>query len=295
MTIRIILFAMALMGMSNSASAQNAACSSFSASSFQSNVQGGLLECAVNPDLMRIRVYKMALCTSLPTYSDTSSCEFIYNAPTGRVVSISSGTSAPLTGVFELSYGSYPYVYIVIDNTVAFRSTFSLPDPVGVMTTVQQPVQNGYGTTCWTNGNDAKQDFTNDPQPVNIDCGITPNAQVSTEIFRSFTDNMIASVPGIPGVGGDTFDVHLVAENGNLATIVSQGNLFVSSDADKMVLIQHSASPLVVDESTTNIDFGFATTNRMNVMFFPCSIGGNADECAAYGFSTGFQIHATAQ
>lgn len=292
MTIRIILFALALMGVSHSASAQNATCSSYSASSFQSDVQGGSLECAVNPDLMRIRVYKMALCTSLPTYADTSSCEFVYNAPTGRVVSISSGSSSPLTGVFELNYGSYPYVYIEIDNTVAFRSTFTVPDPVGVMTTVQQPVQSGYGSTCWTNGNDAKQDFTNDPQPVNIDCGNVPNPQVSTEIFLSFTDNMIPSVTGVPGVGSDTFDAHLVNENGNIANIVSQNNVRISSDADRMVLIQHSSSPLIIDDNTTNIDFGFATTDRMNVMFFPCN---SNDECAAYGFTTGFQIHATAQ
>jgi hypothetical protein len=106
---------------------------------------------------------------------------------------------------------------------------------------------------------------------------------------------MIPSVTGIPGVGADTFDAHLITESGSIANITSQGNQFVSSDADRMVLIQHSASPLVIDENTTNIDFGFATTNRMNVMFFPCSVNGTTDECAAYGFTTGLQIHATSQ
>lgn len=290
MLMRTLFLAVTSTVFGQAAFAQDTQCSSYSASAFQNAVSGGRLECSVNPDLMRIRVYQVALCSSAPTYSDTSSCQFVYNAPAGRVVSISSGVSAPLTGVFELEYGSYPYVYIVIDNTVAFQSTFNVPDAVGVMYTEQQPA-----TTCWTNGNDAKQDFTSEPQPVNVDCGSTPNSQVSTEIFRSFTDSMVASVTGVPGVGGDTFDAHLISASGNLASIVSQAGEFISSDADKLVLIQNSASPLVIDENTTNIDFGFATTNRMNVMFLPCMINSNPDECAAYSFTTGLQINATAQ
>lgn len=295
MMIRFISAFAASLLIGQSSFAQDVNCSAGSSDQFKAAVEGGLLECSVNPDLLRIRVYQMALCSSLPTISDTSSCKFVYNAPSGRVVSISSGTTAPLTGVFELDYDNYPYVYVVIDNTVAFKSTFTLPDPVGVLSTVQEPNPTGYGNTCWTNGNDAKQDFTDDPQPVNVECGATPNAQVSTEIFRSFTDSMIPSVSGIPGVGGDTFDAHLIDSNGDLATIVSDNGHLVSSNADKLVLIQHSASPLVINENTRNIDLGFATTDRMNVQFFPCQINSATDECAAYSFTTGFQIHATSQ
>lgn len=276
--------------------AQDVTCESLSEGDFQTAVSSGVYECAVNPDLVEIKVYEIALCTSLPSVSDQSSCEIVFSSPNGRPVSISSGSSTSLAGVFELSYDSFPYVYAVVDNEISFKATFNPPSEVGVMSQdLAGSVSGNYGSTCWTNGNDAKQDHTNQTQPINVDCGATSNAQLSTETFRSFTDAMSASVTGIPGVGGDTFDAYLISASGDLASIESAGDILTSSNADKIAFIQHSASPLVVTENTTNIDLGFATTNRMNVMFLPCVVNSSNDECAAYSFTTGLQIHATAQ
>ena len=133
--------------------------------------------CDYTPDAMRLKLYKILICEQLPTvsnYNDT--CETLVDFPSGKDVDITAdGTTPILDGAVSLKEGSYTHAAIFIENKIAskFLQTFS------------QPIQgnNGVGTTCWSNGNDAKISYESfalgpgDYTKFSASCGISSEAQ----------------------------------------------------------------------------------------------------------------------
>jgi hypothetical protein len=90
--------------------------------SFSGNM-GSMADCSFAPDEYTVKIYKMALCTTVPTRPtttdtyDVSSCVDVINSPDGQDVNLAAGSEMTLSDVSRPANGSYSFGYILMANT----------------------------------------------------------------------------------------------------------------------------------------------------------------------------------
>jgi len=123
-------------------------------------------------DALRIKLYKLALCTEKPTYLDDSSCVYLFNEATPMTLELSIGSQLPIVqDQISIPKNVYTHSLMLIDKGVDVKTTVNLAD----------------GRTCWTDGDDIPfyfktQLFMNQPS-YPVTCGAAPNPQWSTQNF----------------------------------------------------------------------------------------------------------------
>ena len=228
--------------------------------------------CNYTPDAMRLKLYKILLCEQLPTVSDyNDTCETLVDFSGGKDVDITAvGTTPILDGAVSLKEGSYTHAVILIENRISskFVQTFS------------QPIQgnNGVGTTCWSNGNDAKISYESvalgpgDYTKFSASCGTSSEAQPEWSYYtykglwnpvNQGNTYFINSAPYLTYTGSGK-DVHLLSDFSTLATVsagysglnLDDENGIVSNARYMMGVTQ--LTPIAnISPNTTNIDLGF--------------------------------------
>ena len=228
--------------------------------------------CNYTPDAMRLKLYKILLCEQLPTVSDyNDTCETLVDFSGGKDVDITAdGTTPILDGAVSLKEGSYTHAVILIENRISskFVQTFS------------QPIQgnNGVGTTCWSNGNDAKISYESvalgpgDYTKFSASCGTSSEAQPEWSYYtykglwnpvNQGNTYFMNSVPYLTYTGSGK-DVHLLSDFSTLATVSagdSGRNLDdengIVSNARYMMGVTQLTPIANISPNTTNIDLGF--------------------------------------
>ena len=123
-------------------------------------------------DALRIKLYKLALCTEKPTYLDDSSCVYLFNEATPTTLELSIGSQLPIVqDQISIPKNVYTHSLMLIDKGMDVKTTVNLAD----------------GRTCWTDGDDIPfyfKKFLFAPQPsYPVTCGASPNPQWSTQFF----------------------------------------------------------------------------------------------------------------
>lgn len=228
--------------------------------------------CNYTPDGMKLKLFKIFLCAQLPTLADYDAiCEPLVNFPTGKdVVVTADGTTPILDGSVTLKEGTYSHAVILVENRLGskFVQTFS------------HPIQgnNGVGTTCWSNGNDAKISYESfalgpgDYTKFSASCGTLAqaNPQWSYYTYKGLWNPLnpgniffINSTPYLTYTGSGK-DVHLLSDFSTLATVTagdSGRNLDdengIITNARYMMGVTELTPAAKISADTKNIDLGF--------------------------------------
>lgn len=242
----------------------------------------GDYNCDYTPDGMNVKLYKIMLCEEYPTVSSYSTaCSSLVDFPSGRDVNITAdGTSPILDQDVTLTEGIYTHAVIVISNKIASKFT----------QTFTQPIQgnDGVGTTCWSNGNDAAISYETalgvdgygDYTKFSASCGTAAEADPSWSYYTykglwnpgaqdswSPTDSTkvfyISSTPYL-ALGYEKNDLHLLSNFTTLASVASgeagrnrDDENGIITDAQYMMGVTRFTTPANINPNTQNIDLGF--------------------------------------
>ena len=249
---------------------------------------GGSLECSATPEFARFNVFEIALCTTLPDVGSTSSCDTVFAEPSGRTIEISSSTSISLSESVSLSEETYTHAYLIVGNEVGAKVSVDFDFTLGAWFNDNPQLE---GTTCWTDGTDTKSDYS--VTRGNVVCGNSPNPQLSIETvyYLGDTNQPFVSYDNNPSTSGLPFNIRLLNDNLQLATVPTDFNLDPPNDASRIMIALTLPAPSTVTASSTAIEVGFRATNMISLAMTTCS-GAPTQACANNAFITGLGFYA---
>jgi len=145
--------------------------------------------CFLQPDQYYMTVYKVGLCTALPSASTSAAfnasnagnCTTIFENSAGSSVLVQKGISTPLSGTMtKPSNGTYTYGFIEVapQFRVVVSKTFSSNKSGSVG-------GNPPGLYCWSKSGNAY--VWNSSTPAFAECATSPGtAQITTQLMNSF-------------------------------------------------------------------------------------------------------------
>jgi hypothetical protein len=237
-------------------------------------------DCAFAPDEYTIKIYKMALCTSVPTRPtttdtyDVSSCVDVIVSPEGQDVNLAAGSEMTLSGVTRPANGSYSYGYLLMANTFGIKAKKQF-------TNTMHTYQNGTtGNYCWTLDSSAYNSesdgvgWTN-PSPL-AECG---GAGGTAGIYNATLDQFDVGeyTAGPISVTGGTLSADLITNASGLLVTAP-------TTADRLFGVQTFTTPVEVTSGSTVFTVSFGV-NQASSMWMTDE--GAANEYDVYAIGSG--------
>ena len=216
--------------------------------------------CSIQPDIQRIKFYKLALCTSEPTAPtavsavNLSSCTTIWENTSGSSMDILKDTAQKLDGAVTIPVGTFSHFYFEIDPVIGTQAqrNFATPRKGSI-------AGGGTGYTCWSVALDTPyyeyRDRNISPIIRATNCGSASEAnpgvsnhfvnEIDGGYFESFTYE-----------GSRNLDIYLVKDNlmiPNFTPVVdsrnditkiigwSPQNITISNDSAKIQLFYNNS------------------------------------------------------
>ena len=212
--------------------------------------------CNFAPDEYTVTLYKLALCTDLPTRPtvnteyDVSSCVDVIDSPSGQQVNLAAGSEIILDGAVRPANGVYDYGYILMANVFGIKASKQF-------TNTMHTYRNGpAGNFCWTLDSSAfKSDDDTFPIPPpnptpNLKCGaVAETAGTFDESLDMFGPNTYVTGP---------FPVESGTLSADLITDASKRLVNADKTADRLFGVQTFTSSAIVnsDSSLFTVSFG---------------------------------------
>ena len=215
------------------------------------------------PLALKVSFYKLALCKSKPTYTDDSSCTYLFNVTTPKTIEIGIGKQVDLIETeISIPEGDYPFAMMMIKNEIGLKS-------LTIFDNAQNGGNGGNGKTCWTNGNDLAWSYANTADmPINCGSNITANPQFSNETFWAFGNTagpgFTASLLNQRSIT-TTFDVHLLKSFNALADVPAI--IVGPTNAAYMWGVQKFDITPKITANSKSINLGFKITEGMDITF----------------------------
>ena len=216
--------------------------------------------CATEPDIYKIKVYEMGLCTTAPTLANmATACTSVSKIPAGGLITVANGTNSAIPGTFTRpDNGSYSHGYIVIASEFRITATKTF---VNGLIGQSHPTS---GTTCWTlagtkrNSNETTiydgltpVEIADTPSVWLADCSDTAAAAAPAEtviVQDSFSGSPIGAggtATAEATINGATINAHLTDDT--LAALAT-----TSADVTRLVgFVTFPTAVVITDESTT--------------------------------------------
>lgn len=219
--------------------------------------------CDFAPDEYTVTIYKLALCTNLPTRPtvnteyDVSSCVDVIDSPSGQEVNLAAGSEIILDGTLRPADGTYGFGYILMSNVFGIKA-------IKQFTNTMHTYRNGpAGNFCWTLDSSA---FNSDddtfpippPNPTpNLRCGaVAETAGTFNESLDMFGPNKYDTGP---------FPVESGTLSADLITDASKRLVNADKTADRLFGVQTFTSSVNVnsDSSLFTVSFGVNQASGM--------------------------------
>lgn len=237
------------------------------------NSNGFDYNCNYTPDAMKIKLFRVSLCGQLPTVDNHETvCEQLVNFSDGKDVTITADDITPiLDGSVTLTEGLYSHALIIIENRVASKFTQNFSRPV--------QGNNGAGTTCWSNGNDAKISYEisanagGDYTKFSASCGTVEQSDPRWSYYtykglwnprRDVNPAYFINSTPFLTLMGEGKDIHLLYDYSTLATVnagAANRNLDdengITTNANYMMGVSAFSEQKNINANTKNIDLGF--------------------------------------
>lgn len=225
--------------------------------------QTGSNECSVTPDKVDIDIYQFGVCTSEPSVTDTSNCDFFLNNSSPTTLNLTAGASGTLAGatLAEIGQKNYTHLVLVMGNAIKFATTFEFSIP-------QLGFDGASGLLCWTNGQ-SNGFLTPAASDNSITCGSNPSPTLTTYSYPYF------------GVSGNYLITENLSGKGNSYTLVEgpvPSNVATSDGGSNYIHVRQNM-PTSLDLRTADlanlvVDISFKVTDAAKLTFHEDPVAG---------------------
>ena len=217
--------------------------------------------CDETPASYEVIIYKLYLCTSIPTEATTTSavvltpCSQVFDNSSGATASVTTGTDIVLDGTYiRPPVGTYTHGYAFMDNT--FGITWA-----GELSASMTGMTGGTGVFCGTvaGSGTASQASGHTNSSVCGSSAITPGKFVETLEHFAGAGDPLKTKAVVPQINNTTASIngYLVDTNGHQATS--------SGEVDKLEGLVKFESPVVVTADTTSLSMKFNVGEGMHL------------------------------
>ena len=218
--------------------------------------------CDSTPATYEVVIYKLYLCTSIPTEATTSStviltpCSQVFNSSSGATASVTQGTEIVLDGTYTRPpNGTYTHGYAYMDNT--FGITWA-----GELSAAMTGMTGGTGVFCGTvagSGTHAKGS-THTNSSVCGSSAITAGKFVETLAQFGGSGDTFSSKAEVENINGTSAAIngYLVDTNGHRAS--------ATGEVDKLEGLVTFANPVVITADTTSLSMTFNVGEGMHLV-----------------------------
>ena len=218
--------------------------------------------CDSTPATYEVVIYKLYLCTSIPTEATTSStviltpCSQVFNSSSGATASVTQGAEIVLDGTYTRPpNGTYTHGYAFMDNT--FGITWS-----GELSAAMTGMTGGTGVFCGTvagSGTHAKGS-THTNSSVCGSSAITAGKFVETLAQFGGSGSTFSSKAEVENINGTSAAIngYLVDTNGHRAS--------ATGEVDKLEGLVTFANPVVITADTTSLSMTFNVGEGMHLV-----------------------------
>jgi len=234
------------------------------------DISGGDAACTVTPDYAYFPLYKLGLCTEVPTYLNYQSvCTMIVNNSTAQEVEVSEGSQIQLSNNLSLSEGTYPAAIVLLGNTISIKHSVVFNDTQnGWDYTNGEPTSGAYCSTSTASG--SEDDIG--------DIGGFFDCDTSALTAGKFTETSGAYL-----TSGTTCSISsgaIVRSSADLAFSTSSGTSVVcgmydadtletytsgASNATRQLVVQTFTNPVNISPTTTSLDVGFKVEDMLSI------------------------------
>jgi hypothetical protein len=213
--------------------------------------------CVVEPDYYSITLYELMLCTAEPvaptatSTMDLSMCQSVWNNEAGSSVVVQQGVNSPLVGVITRPLnGSYLYGYARLDKDFVIKGSLKFNK------SIVADSGDGSGIYCATK--------TTTSLVSTIVCGSTP------QTAGTLTSPLVA-------MGDSPYLAIGTDRNLNAYIVDSSRQLSTStSDAAQLIGVQAFTTPVVIKDSSVNMDVSFEVSKGLSIDDWANNTAGNA-------------------
>ena len=249
---------------------------------------GVTAKCTVTPDTVIFPVYKVGLCTEVPTYLNyQTACNIIFDKSSAVDITVNStnkSTNMDLAGAsgISLDNGTYKAAIVLLGNTISLKHTETFDSKRNGQKNSTLATASGTddnGTVCVTRATaGSEDDFGTGGLESFLECyenvvdSNNPTAGLFVESGGAYlTEGVVCKI-----VSGDVVapDVMTITDaSGDLVKYCGMKDkdtleTYTSSkvtDATRQLVIQKFQTPVVTTSSTTAVNIGFKVTNMLAV------------------------------
>lgn len=180
--------------------------------------------CDVPAEQITLKVFTMGLCTTQPTFSyanlpDLTSCQILYNNPTGLDVAVTESSGLNLPQLIRPNNGSYGYFFFVHSNTMSVKSTVTFDRPV--TSSAAAPGSNDF--LCWTTssgvncGDEVDQTYAPRLRPLSLPDStyqeLTERTSLGSTVIEYFADSNLRLMDDSIGTTTRWINLYLPTSN----------------------------------------------------------------------------------
>jgi len=255
------------MGMSNAAMPSISACA-LSGSEYTFPSSGGSM-CSGQPDVYKLKIFEMKLCTAAitaPTTSSavgTASCQDVATNTNPSWMTITKGSSGAITGtIMRPLNGTYTHGYMLISNELTISDSRTFDTSLD-----ENNDGNGNGKFCATTSTSA-----------GVDCETTSGAQptAAEQSMKLTSTHLTGYVSGDTDIAGyGTMNAYLVDTDKRLEA---------DTDGDVVYLAGQLAftTPIVISDDTTIFNMSIDVSNGVMYMNHEGIGGAPANSVGSY-------------
>ncbi|MDC0920608.1 hypothetical protein OAQ81_04795 [Candidatus Thioglobus sp.] len=234
--------------------------------------------CYVTPDAVYIPVYRVGLCSSVPTYENyLTECTFVFNSATAKEVEVVKNQAFNVADNITLTEGSYPASVLLLGTTIGYKHTVNFTE-----------IQDGWsdedsatdGKTCVSrtvSGN--ADDIGGTAGGGFYECGDSSlTAGKFMESEGSYWDNSecvisngVVSRPSLrPGSSGlleytTSSGSAVICGMADESTHETGGDGNGGTNATRQLLIQTFTDPITISAATSSLEIGLKVTDMLGL------------------------------
>lgn len=228
--------------------------------------------CTAQPDLYRVKIYKVAVCTATPaaptstTAFSAANCTTVFENAAGATVDVTKGVTSELTGtVTRPANGTYVagYVEMAPQFNLKVSKQFAAP-------TRMSGKDNTVGAYCWTvAGNYMNWGVGQNSATCGSAAGTSGLAVINMNGFPNNTGT--ASFSYATTVSGQQVGAYLLQIDKKLPATGTSGQ---QNGVDRMIGVATFASPVSITNSTTGFNTQFDVSAGTSIILGVSGSGG---------------------
>lgn len=215
--------------------------------------------CDIPAEQIKIKVYKMAMCTTEPLFNDSnepnlSACQILYINSNGYDVTVSASGGLVLPDLVRPANGSYGYFLFVLSNTMSVKAKVRFNRDITAEADVDSIATTG--RACWT---------ITDGDEHNAMCGNINNIENSSYGFNDITTALPDTLQGrtFQGSTEETVGGYVSEYFTDSSLVTVQGDTLTN----RWVNVYKPNSNLIIGDSTTGLKMSIDVSSGAGVSF----------------------------